>query len=70
MIAMGCVWEQRSGGPVRKFFPATSCDFRRGEKLRRGATATTALAHITIAEKLDGRAADWLEQVTDAQYSP
>lgn len=26
------------------------------------------MTHIAIQEKLDGRAVDWLEHVTDAQY--
>jgi hypothetical protein len=30
--------------------------------------ALIATTHIAIAESLDGRAVDWLEPVTDAQY--
>jgi quercetin dioxygenase-like cupin family protein len=33
-----------------------------------GATPTTAMTHITIVEKLDGKPADWMEQVSDEQY--
>ena len=33
-----------------------------------GATATTAMQHIAIQESLDGKAVDWLEKVSDAQY--
>jgi hypothetical protein len=33
-----------------------------------GATATTAMTHISVAESLDGRNVDWLEHVTDAEY--
>lgn len=33
-----------------------------------GATPTTAMTHVAIAEMLDGRNVDWLEQVTEAQY--
>jgi quercetin dioxygenase-like cupin family protein len=33
-----------------------------------GATATTAMTHIAIQERLDGKAADWLEPVSDEQY--
>jgi len=33
-----------------------------------GATSTTALSHIAVQEKLDGRNVDWLEPVTDDQY--
>jgi hypothetical protein len=34
----------------------------------RGATATTAMTHIAIQEKLDGKVVNWMEQVTDEQY--
>ena len=28
----------------------------------------TAMTHIAIQEKLDGKAVDWMEKVTDEQY--
>lgn len=34
-----------------------------------GQGPTTALTHIAIVEKLDGIDADWLEKVSDEQYS-
>jgi len=33
-----------------------------------GATATTAMTHIAIVEQLDGKSADWMEQVSEGQY--
>jgi hypothetical protein len=36
--------------------------------LFRSATATTAMTHLAIVEKLDGKSADWMEQVSDEQY--
>ena len=39
-----------------------------GVKHWHGAAPTTAMTHIAIQEKLDGRPADWIEQVSDAQY--
>jgi quercetin dioxygenase-like cupin family protein len=42
--------------------------FPPGEKHWHGATPTTAMTHIGIAEKLDGKAVDWLEKVSDEQY--
>ena len=33
-----------------------------------GATPTTAMTHIAIVEQLDGKSADWMEQVSDKQY--
>jgi quercetin dioxygenase-like cupin family protein len=32
-----------------------------------GATPTTAMTHIAIQERLDGKAVDWMEQVSDQQ---
>jgi quercetin dioxygenase-like cupin family protein len=39
-----------------------------GKKHWHGATPTTAMTHIAIAEKLNGKAVEWLEHVTDDQY--
>ncbi|MFI5227442.1 MAG: cupin domain-containing protein [Gemmatimonadales bacterium] len=39
------------------------------EKRWHGASPTTALTHIAVQESLDGGNVDWMEQVTDAQYS-
>jgi quercetin dioxygenase-like cupin family protein len=33
-----------------------------------GATATTAMSHIAIAEFVDGKNVNWLEPVSDADY--
>jgi hypothetical protein len=33
-----------------------------------GASPTTAMTHIAIAEALDGKVVDWMEHVSDAQY--
>jgi hypothetical protein len=33
-----------------------------------GATPTTAMPHIAIQERLNGKVVDWLEHVTDEQY--
>jgi hypothetical protein len=33
-----------------------------------GATPATAMTHIAIQEKLDGKVVDWMEHVSDQQY--
>jgi hypothetical protein len=43
--------------------------FAPGEKHWHGATSTTAMTHIAIQEKLEGKVVDWMEHVTDEQYS-
>jgi quercetin dioxygenase-like cupin family protein len=39
-----------------------------GKKHWHGAWATTAMSHIAIVEKLNGKAVDWMEKVNDEQY--
>jgi len=36
--------------------------FSPGEKHWHGATPTTAMTHIAIQEKLDGKGVDWMEK--------
>lgn len=40
-----------------------------GEEHWHGATASTGMAHIAIHEAQGGKAADWLEHVSDADYA-
>ena len=39
------------------------------EKHWHGATTATAMTYIAIQEHLDGKAADWMEKVSDEQYN-
>jgi quercetin dioxygenase-like cupin family protein len=68
IVTNGCGWVQREGGPVEQIRPGDVVWFEPGEKHWHGATATTAMTHIAIAEALDGKTVDWMEQVSDAQY--
>jgi len=40
-----------------------------GEEHWHGASASNAMTHIAIQEALDGRVAEWLEQVSDYGYN-
>jgi quercetin dioxygenase-like cupin family protein len=40
-----------------------------GEKHWHGASPTTAMTHVAIVERLDGRAVDWMEKVSDEEYA-
>src|SRR5688572_16771523 len=68
VVTSGCGWAQRDGGPVEEIRPGDVVWFPPGEKHWHGATATTAMTHVAIQEKLGGKAVDWLEKVTDEQY--
>ena len=39
-----------------------------GQKHWHGASPTRSMSHIAIVEALDGKSADWMEKVSDAQY--
>jgi quercetin dioxygenase-like cupin family protein len=39
-----------------------------GTKHWHGATPKTAMTHIAIVEKLDGKGVEWMEHVSDEQY--
>ena len=69
IVTAGCGWTQREGGPIELIRPGDVVWFPPGEKHWHGATATTAMSHIAIQEAVDGSAATWLEQVSDADYS-
>ncbi len=68
IVTFGAGWVQREGGPIEEIRPGDVIWFPAGEKHWHGATASTAMSHIAIAEKLDGKAVDWMETVTDEQY--
>jgi quercetin dioxygenase-like cupin family protein len=59
---------QRWGGSIEEIRPGDVVWISPGEKHWHGAAPTTAMTHIAIQEQLDGKAADWLEHVTDEQY--
>lgn len=68
IVVSGLGWAQRDGGPVEEIRPGDVVWFAPGEKHWHGASASSAMTHIAIQEALDGKAVDWLEQVSDAQY--
>jgi quercetin dioxygenase-like cupin family protein len=68
IVTFGSGRAQREGGPVEDIRAGDVIWFEPGEKHWHGASPTTAMTHIAIAEALDGRVVDWLEQVSDEQY--
>ena len=56
---------QREGGPVEEIRPGDVVWFPPNEKHWHGATATTAMTHIAIQERLNGSAVEWLEHVVE-----
>ena len=68
IVTAGCGRVQRWGGAIEEIRPGDVIWFPPGEKHWHGATATTAMTHIAIQERLDGKTVDWMEQVSDEQY--
>ena len=68
IVTAGSGRAQRVGGPIEEIRPGDIVWFEPGEKHWHGASPTTAMTHIAIAEMLDGKVVEWLEKVTDEQY--
>jgi quercetin dioxygenase-like cupin family protein len=68
IVTAGCGWAQRWGGPIEEIRPGDVVSLSPGEKHWHGATPTTAVTHIAIQEKLDGKVVEWMEQVSNEQY--
>jgi quercetin dioxygenase-like cupin family protein len=69
IVTFGCGWVQRDGGNKEAIYPCDVVYFEPNEKHWHGATATTAMSHIAIQEKLNGSPVTWMEHVTDDQYN-
>ena len=69
IVTAGSGLVQALGQPVRSIKPGDTVWIPPHVKHWHGATATTAMTHIAIAEVLDGKVVDWMEQVSDEQYA-
>ena len=68
IVTAGCGRVQRDGGPIEEIRAGAIVWFGPGERHWHGASPTTAMTHIAIAEMLDGKVVEWMEHVTDEQY--
>ncbi len=69
IVTAGCGRAQRWGGPIEEIRPGDVVWIAPAEKHWHGAAPTTAMTHIAIQEKLDDKVVDWMEPVSDQQYS-
>ena len=60
---------QAKGGPIREIRPGDVVWIPPGEKHWHGASPTNGMTHIAMQEALDGVYSNWMEHVTDAEYS-
>ena len=60
---------QKLGEPVREIRAGDTVWILPGEKHWHGAAPDHAMTHIAVQEAVDGSAVEWLEQVSDADYT-
>jgi quercetin dioxygenase-like cupin family protein len=68
IVTGGMGWAQVEGEPVVEIHPGDIVWFPPNVRHWHGGSPTTAVTHIAIAEKLDGKVVDWQQKVTDEQY--
>lgn len=60
---------QSEGGPLREIRAGDVVWIPPGEKHWHGAAPTTMMSHVAMQEADNGKTADWLEYVTDADFN-
>jgi quercetin dioxygenase-like cupin family protein len=68
IVTAGAGRVQHWGGPVQVIRAGDTVWIPPGVKHWHGAAPATAMTHIAIAEALDGKVVEWLEQVSETQY--
>lgn len=68
IVTGGCGQIQLWGEPVQDIRPGDVVWIAPGEKHWHGASAITAMTHISIVEQNEGQAPNWQEKVSDEQF--
>jgi len=66
IVTEGCGWTQREGGSIERICAGDVVTLAPGEKHWHGATASSSMTHVALSE---GAGVEWLEHVSDAEYS-
>jgi 4-carboxymuconolactone decarboxylase len=69
IVTAGTGRVQRWGDSVEEIRQGDVVWIPPGQKHWHGAAPNSSMAHIAIVEQLDGKTVDWMEKVSDAQYS-
>jgi quercetin dioxygenase-like cupin family protein len=69
IVTAGCGRVQHWDGPIEEIRPGDVVWIEPDEKHWHGAAPTTAMTHIAIVEQLEGQRTEWMEKVSDEQYS-
>jgi len=68
IVTAGTGRVQRWGDPVEEIREGDVVWIPPGQKHWHGAAPDSSMAHIGLVEQLDGKAVEWMERVSDAQY--
>ena len=69
IVTAGTGLIQQWGGPIQEMKRGDVVWIPPGVKHWHGATANESMTHIAIAENLDGKTVEWMEKVSDEQYT-
>jgi quercetin dioxygenase-like cupin family protein len=69
IVTVGVGLAQREGGPIEEIHPGDIIWFEPNEKHWHGASPTIAMTHIAMQEQLNGKVVEWMEKVTDEDYT-
>jgi 4-carboxymuconolactone decarboxylase len=69
LITAGVGWVQQWGGPVVEVRTGDAVWFPPGVKHWHGASPTESMTHISLAGALSGKSSEWMEKVSDDQYT-
>ncbi|POZ99579.1 cupin domain-containing protein [Pseudomonas sp. MWU12-2312b] len=68
IVTAGSGWVQQAGQPVQSIKPGDTVWIPPQVRHWHGATSTTSMTHIAIAEVQDGKVVDWMDQVSADEY--
>lgn len=68
-VTEGIGWVQHWGGPIQEIRVGDIVRIPPGVKHWHGACPTFGMTHLAITELLDGKSVEWMEKVSDQQYS-
>jgi 4-carboxymuconolactone decarboxylase len=69
IVTAGAGRVQRWGDPIEDIRQGDVVWIPPGQKHWHGAAPDNSMAHIAISERLDDKSVEWMEKVSDAQYS-
>ncbi|HZZ75423.1 MAG TPA: cupin domain-containing protein [Puia sp.] len=69
IVISGLGRAQKEGGPIEEIKPGDVVWFEPNEKHWHGASPNKAMSHIAIQEAVNDKVVEWMEKVSDEQYS-